>query len=88
MFTIEAVDADTGDSEVIYSKPANLADEGGSNDCSKYNKWYKPSVNLDDWAGKTVQFRFHFHTFDNLTNDGKGIAIDDMVFTKGCPEVP
>ena len=44
--------------------------------------------NLDDWAGKTVQFRFHFHTFDNLTNDGKGIAIDDMVFTKGCPEVP
>lgn len=88
VFTIEAVDANTGDSEVVYTKPANNSDQGGTNDCSKYNKWYKPSVNLDDWAGKTVQFRFHFHTFDNLSNDGKGIAIDDMVFTKGCADVP
>jgi hypothetical protein len=88
VFTIEAVDVATGDSELVYSKPANNADQGGSNDCSKYKKWYKPSVNLDDWAGKSVQFRFHFHTFDNLSNDGKGIAIDDMVFTKGCAEVP
>lgn len=88
VFTIEAIDANTGDSEVVYSKPANNSDQGGSNDCSKYNKWYKPSVDLDDWAGKSVQFRFHFHTFDNLSNDGKGIAIDEMVFTKGCADVP
>lgn len=43
---------------------------------------------MSPWAGKTIQLVFSFDSFDTLENAGKGIAIDKIEFTQGCPETP
>ncbi|MDP6946327.1 MAG: hypothetical protein QF464_19415, partial [Myxococcota bacterium] len=55
--------------------------------CPDYGKWAVRSFDLSEFAGKTVQLEFSFDTYDGIENEGKGIAIDDVIFIEGCPEL-
>jgi len=76
-FQIELVDLDTGAATTIFDK--------SDNECSAYGSWVPLSVDLSPWAGKSVQLRLSFTTWDQIGNDGKGIAVDDIQFERGCP---
>ena len=51
------------------------------------NRWLQsPAINLDDYAGQTIQVRFYFATLDEQLNDFQGWIIDDLIITSSVPE--
>jgi hypothetical protein len=80
-FNIVVRDTETGDDEIIWLKLADVQ-------CSDYGFWKAYDIDVSQWAGSTVQLIFNFDSFDTLENSGKGIAIDKIDFTQGCPSLP
>ena len=52
--------------------------------CSNYVKWVKREFDLTEFAGQSVRFEFSFDSYDDIENEGKGIAIDGLDVTRGC----
>lgn len=46
------------------------------------NFWLNPSIDLSEYAGSTIQIRFHFETLDGAFNAFEGWYIDDVTVTK------
>ena len=80
-FSITIRDTETGAEEAIWIKLADVQ-------CSDYDFWKAYDIDVSQWAGSSIQLVFSFDSFDTLENDGKGIAIDKIEFTQGCPEIP
>jgi hypothetical protein len=78
VFTIRIEDIDEGSTTQIFDK-IQLG-------CNDYAKWVKRTVDLSAFAGKTVKFHFSFDTFDDIDNEGPGVAVDDIQFVRGCVE--
>jgi hypothetical protein len=75
------LDAATG------TKLTTLFDKGDLT-CPQYGFWIEKSLDLSNYAGKTVQLEFSFDSFDNVENAGAGIAFDGIDFIKGCVGAP
>ena len=78
VFTLEIVDETNDDATLILVKDALL--------CSDYGAWANQVWDLTPWVGSTIRFRVGFNSWDQDVNSGKGIALDDFRFEKGCPE--
>jgi hypothetical protein len=51
---------------------------------STFDQWYEVYIDLTPHAGKTVQLRFEFDSFDGLTNTSEGVFVDDITIFGGC----
>ena len=80
-FNITIRDTETGEEEAIWIKLADVQ-------CSDYDFWKAYDIDVSQWAGSSIEMSFSFDSFDTLENGGKGIAIDKIEFTQGCPEIP
>jgi hypothetical protein len=78
VFTLEIVDEETSDATLILVKDELL--------CSDYGSWAHQSWDLTPWVGSTIRFRVGFNSWDQDANTGKGIAIDEFRFERGCSE--
>ena len=78
-FIISIQDTETGDLTPLWLKL--------DAQCNQYDKWVNQQLNLDAWAGKTIKFHFSFESFDSISNSGKGIGIDKIELTQGCPDI-
>jgi len=47
-------------------------------------QFFELTANLSAWAGKTIQIKFDFDTYDSLINGGLGVFIDDVEVTTPC----
>jgi len=72
-FSIEVVEG--GAASAIWSK----GDLGGN----LGQTWHDVSLDLSDFAGKTVSLRFNFDTL-GATGSGVGILVDDILLTADC----
>ena len=77
-FSFRILDDTTGSELLEWTK--------ADTQCSDYGKWAKRSFDLSEFAGQSIRLEFSFDTYDGIENEGKGIAIDDIVFIEGCPE--
>jgi hypothetical protein len=75
---IKLIDEESGSETKLLSK-SDLA-------CNEYGNWFPHSFDMVEWAGKTFRIRIEFTTWDNVSNDGKGLALDSIELEKGCPE--
>lgn len=66
-----------GFTESLWSKTTDV-------ECSEYGMWIKVTHDLTPYAGMDIQLLFHFHSWDNIENEGAGIAFDSFEFTRGC----
>ena len=78
IFQIELIDVADGTSELVFEKGQLL--------CNQYDGWVKQSLDLSEYAGRTIQLHLTFDTGDDIENDGKGLALDVFEFTQGCAE--
>lgn len=76
-FEVKLIDEETGNETDLMDK-SDLA-------CNQYGNWFPHSFDLTPFAGKTVRLRIEFTTWDNVDNDGKGLAFDAIEYEKGCP---
>lgn len=73
-----------GDLEFFELRRVEVSENGGpfniltQNPGNPMRTWYKHSVNLLPYAGKTIQVRFYFHAFDSLYNNFWGWSIDNF----------
>jgi hypothetical protein len=81
VFNIVVKDVASGEEEGVWVKLVDAQ-------CSDYDWWRPFEIDLSPWAGSTIQLQFAFDTFDTLENSGKGIGVDLIEFTQGCPEIP
>jgi hypothetical protein len=51
----------------------------------KMQAWQNWTVDLTAFAGKTVAIKVSFDTVDQTENAGKGVFVDDVAVTRGCP---
>jgi hypothetical protein len=72
------VDVDDNSEDKLWSK--------SEMECDEYANWIKQTINLSYYAGKTVQLRFEFNSWDQAKNDGAGAGIDAIAFEKGCAD--
>jgi len=78
VFTLEILDETNDDETLILVKDALL--------CSDYGSWAHQMWDLTPWVGSTIRFRVGFNSWDQDANSGKGIALDEFRFEKGCAE--
>jgi hypothetical protein len=78
VFTLEILDETNNDATLILVKDALL--------CSDYGAWAHQMWDLSPWVGSTIRFRVGFNSWDQDANSGKGIALDEFRFEKGCAE--
>ena len=46
--------------------------------------WVGVTLNLSEYAGKTIQLRFVFDSLGGTGSGGKGVFIDDLALTADC----
>lgn len=51
-------------------------------------QFFEITANLSAWAGRTIQVKFDFDTYDSLINYGLGVFIDDVEVTTPCVPAP
>jgi len=49
------------------------------------NQWYKVVIDMSDYAGQDVMFRFEFDSVDDYDNDHRGWYVDDIEITGNTP---
>ncbi len=54
--------------------------------CSEYGTWAHQTWDLTPWVGSTIRLRAGFNSWDQDANTGKGIALDEFRFERGCTE--
>ena len=78
VFTLEILEEGTDDATLILVKDELL--------CSDYGAWAHQTWDLTPWVGSTIRFRVGFNSWDQDANNGKGIALDEFRFERGCAE--
>lgn len=47
--------------------------------------WQQVTVDLNSYAGQSVQVSLYFNTMDSAANSGEGVYVDDIAFNLGAP---
>ena len=77
VFTLSVIDVANGGGQSLLLDKSDIA-------CGDFDGWTSVSVNLDAWSGQEIALRFAFDSGNAYVNDGPGIAVDNMMFVKGC----
>ena len=89
---IDCIGGGAGFSDQVFIKVQDCAGEAADElvfakfdvECSEYDKWVYQEFEVDAWAGESMRLQFGMDTWDAFINDGKGVAIDQVEFTRGC----